>query len=442
MKLKYSLAATVTVGALAMGALTGCSTAAGGSGSADTITYWASNQGPSLEADKTILTESLARYTKETGINVELEVIPWANLYTRILTAVASGEGPDVLNIGNTWAVTLQQTGAFVPFEGEALDAVGGQERFVQTSWATGGAADQAPTSIPLYGLAYSLYYSPSMFAAAGITEPPATWDEFVEDAKALTVDTDGDGAIDQYGVALAGSSISNNAHQAFSRGLQAGGSLYDADGTPTLASDEQVAGVKQWVDLMAVDKVVAPGSAEYTEGNAMVDDFINGNAAMFLDQNPVSNFESRDFTDWAIAPVPLNDLNASGDKATMSHVAGINLSVFENSDNKEAALELAAHLTSTSEQEYLAAAFGSLPVATAAYDNPTFQTEEVSVKQKILANSSLPMPLVPSEGQMETLVGTAIKDLFARAAQGQTVTEDDVRAALENANTQLTAAL
>ena len=263
-----------------------------------------------------------------------------------------------------------------------------------------------------------------------------------MEAAKQLTIDTDGDGAIDQYGVALAGSSVSNNAHQAFIRGLQNGGSLYDDEGNPTFASDEQVAGVKQWVDLMATDKVVAVGSAEYTEGNQMVDDFMNGTAAMFFDQNPLSNFEARGYTDWAIAPVPMMTADATGDEGTMSHVAGINVSVLENSDNKEAALEFVAHLTSDDEQKYLNQEFGALPVVTAAYDDPAFETEEIGVKQDVLANHSKPMPLVPSEGQMETLVGTAIKDLFARAAQGQEVTEDDIRTALEDANSQLDAAL
>ena len=36
----------------------------------------------------------------------------------------------------------------------------------------TGGAAGKDPTSVPLYGLAYGLYYNKAMFAAAGIQPP------------------------------------------------------------------------------------------------------------------------------------------------------------------------------------------------------------------------------------------------------------------------------
>jgi multiple sugar transport system substrate-binding protein len=411
-----------------------------GATSAETLTYWASNQGTTVEDDRRVLRESLDRFTDETGIEVELEVIPWSDLYNRILTAVSSGEGPDILNIGNTWATTLQETGAFVPFEGESLEAVGGQERFVQSSWLTGGGEGTVPTSIPLYGLSYSLYYNTEMFKAAGIEAPPETWEEFVSVAKKLTKDTDGDGKTDQWGVSLAGSSISNNAHQAFVRGLQAGGSLFDEEGNPTFDSESQVQGVKQWVDLMATHKVVDPSNAEYSAGSQMVDDFAAEKSAMFFDQAPGKTLEARGFENYAAAPVPLTDAGATGDEATMSHVAGINLSIFGESDNTDGALKLAAHLTSTAEQIYLNRSFTALPVVTDAYADEAFQSKEISLKQKILENNAKPMPLISAEGQMETLVGTAIKNLFAQAATG-TVSEADIRQALKDANSQMVAA-
>ncbi|WP_029150544.1 ABC transporter substrate-binding protein [Microbacterium indicum] len=422
---------------LAVAGLVGCSST---SADGNTITYWASNQGASVTQDEEILQESIDRFTEETGVEVELEVIPWSDLYNRILTAVSSGEGPDVLNIGNTWAVSLQASGAFEPVEGDFLDKLGGEDRFLASSWATGGAEGQAPTSVPLYGLAYSLYYNTAMFEAAGITEPPATWDEFVEDAKKLTIDTDGDGEIDQWGVALAGQRTSNNVHQAFIRGLQNGGALYDDDGQPDFANDGVVAGVNQWVQLMGEDGVVSPSNAELTEGNEMVADFVDGNSAMFFDQAPGKTLDEAGMTDYAAAPVPMMTADATGLEGTQSHVAGINVSVFANSDNKEAAEDFVAHLTSDDEQIYLNQRFTSLPIVTAAYDDEAFQSDDIAMKQEILAEHAQPMPLYPSEGQMETLVGEAINGLFAQIAQGGTVTEDDVRSALEDADSQMPA--
>ncbi|TFD25678.1 sugar ABC transporter substrate-binding protein [Cryobacterium sp. TMS1-13-1] len=440
MKSKFKLFAGLAVVAVGLSGLTACSSEADAAGSGDTITYWASNQGSSLTDDADKLQPMLDRFTAETGVKVDLEVISWTDLYNRILTAVTSGDGPDVLNIGNTWAVTLQETGAFEPFEGATLDAVGGEDRFLKTSWSASGAAGEAPTSIPLYGLAYNMYYNPKLFAEAGIDGPPATWDEFVTDAKKLTVDTDGDGSIDQWGFTAAGASVSANSHQAFIRGLQNGGTLFDTEGNPTFDSDAQVAGVKQWIDLMSTDKVMSPSDAETSDGSAKVDNFINGNAAMMFDQSPLKNFSARDFTDFATAPVPMMSTDATGMEATQSHVAGINLSIFKNSDNKENAIKLAAFMTSDAEQVYLNSAFTSLPTVTAAGADAAFSTEDVVAKQEALAEHAAPMPLISKEGQMETLTGTAIKNLFAQAATG-TVTDADIKAALTDANNQMAAA-
>jgi multiple sugar transport system substrate-binding protein len=327
-----------------------------------------------------------------------------------------------------------------MPWGADEVEALGGEDRFVASSWATGGAEGQDPTSVPIYGLSYSMYYNTAMFEEEGIEEPPATWDEFVEVAKRLTKDTDGDGSIDQWGASLAGASITNNAHAAFIRGLQNGGSLYDDEGNPDFANDGVVTGVNQWIQLMGEHGVVSPANAEFVNGTEMVEDFASGNSAMFFDQAPGKTLAGRGFEDYAAAPVPMMSADATGLEGTQSHVAGINISVFDNSDNKEAAVDFVAHLTSDEEQKYLNAAFTALPVVTAAYEDEAFQSDETLLKQNILENHAQPMPLYTSESQMETLVGTAIRDMLARVAQGEEITEDDVRSALEDANSQMPA--
>ena len=204
----------------------GCSGNSSNSGSGTTLTYWASNQGTSLDNDKQVLTPVLDEFTKQTGIKVKLEVIGWNDLQTRIQTAVTSGQGPDVLNIGNTWAASLQATGAFLPFDDSAMKAIGGADKFVKTALDTGGAPGKTVTSVPLYGLAYGLYYNKKMFSDAGLT-PPATWEDMVADAKKLT--TGG-----KYGFALAAGSYTENAHFAFINAAQNGAELFDSKGNPT----------------------------------------------------------------------------------------------------------------------------------------------------------------------------------------------------------------
>ena len=122
-----------------------------------TLTYWATNQGASLEADKQILTPELEKFEKQTGIKVKLEVVPWSDLLNRILAATTSGQGPDVLNIGNTWSASLQATGALLPLDDKNFDTIGGKDRFVAVRARLAPAPPgKDPAAVPLYSLAYA----------------------------------------------------------------------------------------------------------------------------------------------------------------------------------------------------------------------------------------------------------------------------------------------
>src|SRR5262249_51470410 len=155
--------------------------------------------------------------------------------------------------------------------------------RFLAGSMAATGAAGQTPTSVPLYGLAYGLFYNKKMFQDAGIAQPPANWADFVADGKKLTHG-------DQWGLTVEGGSYTENSHHAFIFGEQQGAELFDAAGKPQFDSAQEVAGVKQYVDFMATDKIVNPSNAEYSNGTQAAHDFATGKAAMMLWQSNAAN--------------------------------------------------------------------------------------------------------------------------------------------------------
>ena len=409
-----------------------------------TITYWATNEGPSLDFDQQVLGQALAEFTTQTGIEVDFKVIPWDSLYNNILTAVTSGEGPDVLNIGNTWSASLQATGAFLPFDAEAMQAIGGEDKFLEAPLESAGMPGMTPTAVPLYSNANGpLFYNKKLFEEAGIESPPETWDELIEAGQKLAKDTDGDGAIDQWGLAIAGGSIGDNIHRAFVLSQQQGGSLFNEQGEPTFASPENVRAFKQYVDLMAEHEIVAPQVAEYN-GSQAVSDFANSKAAMIFGPSRLMvNLEQLGMSedDYGVALAPLPDPLPEGGRDIMAFVSGTNITIFNNTENREAALALVEFLTSPEQQVKLVSQYNSLPVVKEALDAPALQGEKLDVFRQILTNHAKPMPQVPQEAQMETLLGGALKSLFAQAATTGTVTEEDVRSALEAANQQMQAA-
>ncbi|WP_306317447.1 MULTISPECIES: sugar ABC transporter substrate-binding protein [unclassified Streptomyces] len=411
----------------------GTSGSEGGNSQPKTLTYWASNQGASLEVDKKVLRPELDKFEKRTGIKVKLEVVPWADLLNRILTATTSGQGPDVLNIGNTWSASLQTSGALLPWDAKNFEAIGGKDRFLESALGSTGVQGKDPAAVPLYSMAYALYYNKKMFAEAGIDKPPTTWAELAETGKKLSKNG-------KWGLGAEGSNLSNNIHQVFVLAKQHGADFFTPDGKADFTSDGAVAGVKQYVDLMAKDKVVAPGNAEYAQ-NQSLSDFAKDKTAMVLWQTASATFKTQGMKDdeWGVAPAPVQSGKPGQGKATNSMVAGINMAVFKNTQNLDGAKKFVKFMTSDAEQVTLNKAYGSIPPVKAAQQDPAFNAPAVAALKETLATSATALPQVAEESQFETVVGTAVKELFADAAAGRAVTTASVRAKLTKAQQQMT---
>jgi multiple sugar transport system substrate-binding protein len=354
-------------------------------------------------------------------------------LLTQITAATVSGKGPDVLNIGNTWSASLQATGAFLPFTSSVMSDIGGSSRFLAGSLSATGAAGQPPTAVPLYSTAYGLYYNKAEFAAAGISAPPATWSEFVTDAKKLT-------KAGHYGLTLEAGQIPENVHLAFELSQQQGGSFFDSAGKPTFDTPQNVAAVKQMIDFMQTDKIVNPSDAQYSKGTEALTDYATGKSAMVFWQTASGSLAKLGMkaSDIGVAPLPLPDPMPAGGKKVTSMVAGINLAIFKDSKNLSAAEQFVKFMTSTPTQESLNHTYGSLPTVQAAYSDPAFNTPAVKTFRSILSTTAAPMPAVAAESQFETAVGTAIIHLYASAATGKTVTNAMIGQALSQAQQQL----
>jgi multiple sugar transport system substrate-binding protein len=412
----------------------GGNSSSGSAGSSKTLTYWASNQSPSLSDDKKNLAPVLQRFQDQTGIKVKLQVIGWPDLYSKILAATTSGQGPDVLNIGNTWAPSLQATGAFMPFGDKEFSAIGGKEKFVPAALKTGGAEGKDPTSVPYLGLAYGLYYNKKMFADAGL-KPPTTWEQLVTAAKKLTDPNKG-----VYGMAMEGGSYTESVHFAYIFGKQHDAAPFDSSGKPDFTSQGMIDGVKQYVDLMGTDKVVNPSAAQYKNGPEAPGDFAKGKAAMLMSQNNADNTLQADgmkSTDYGVVPIPA----PQGGKDVASFVAGINLSIFKNTKNADGAMKFVKFMTSKPTQQTLDKPFTALPVIKGGVVNFTDDPGEAKAFQSVLTTRAEPLPLVPAEAAYETNVGNAVNGLIAQAATGKSVSDSDIKAALQEAEDKMASA-
>jgi len=424
--------AAVLTGAAACGG--GSGGGGGGTGGNAALTYWASTEGTGAQQSQQTIGRVVSKFTKETGIKVNFQIIPWTDLETKILTAVTSGSGPDVVDIGNTWAPSFAATGGFVPFTKANLSKVGGAGKFVQASFNTTGLPGKTPMSVPLYAEAYALQYNKAEFARAGISGPPATWSQLVADGKKLTHGG-------QWGIAIEGGSYTEASHWAFILGRQYGNPLY-VNGRPHFATPAELTAVKQYVDLIGADHIADPADAEYTS-NQSVTAFAQGKAAMLIWQNPATSLGQLGMkpSAYGIAPMPMPATTPPGGQPVQSHTAGENLAIMKSTTHLQEALKFVRYMTSEPVQVELARTYGLLPVVKAAYANPALQTPAYQTYRNILEQHSVPMPRVASESQMETSLGGAIVNLIRTAATTGHVSDQQIMSALQSAQQKVAAA-
>lgn len=100
-----------------------------------------------------------------------------------LVSALASGNGPDVFMIRNAWRSSFEDK--IVP-----MPKAEGSEKFFQDSFVDVASSDLMKDGT-IYGVPMSvdslgLYYNKDIFNAAGIVNPPATWEEVQSDLNKL----------------------------------------------------------------------------------------------------------------------------------------------------------------------------------------------------------------------------------------------------------------
>jgi multiple sugar transport system substrate-binding protein len=179
-----------------------------------------------------------------------------------------------------------------------------------------------------------SLFYNKQLFREVGLTAPPQTWEELRQFAKKLSVDRNGDGIIEQYGLGIA----PELARQYFAIRLF-GGKLIDERGY-AFASPESLKGLQLIVDIYQKDRSGGqPSDAGAFSGSEM---FGQGKAAMVIEGPWAIPYLTETFPDLDFATVQVPTIE--GKKGTMAYTVACVTN--KQAKHKTAAWELISYLT------------------------------------------------------------------------------------------------
>ena len=215
------------------------------------------------------------------GITVQLEPVSGSDYYGRLLTQIAANDAPDIMNIGDDAVPRFVMSEAFLPLD----DFIAGEDGLDTGIYLPGllepGQWDDQQWFLPKDYSPMAVYFNKAIFDEYGVAYPEAgwTWDDLLATAQELTVDTDGDGQTDIWGIQLPGP---------WTTGFEywigaAGGTLISEDGTTFsgyMDSPETAAAVQFYKDLYNANSV-APPPADMSAFGGGNSEFDNGDAAM-----------------------------------------------------------------------------------------------------------------------------------------------------------------
>lgn len=154
----------------------------GGSGGSEekTITFWTISLSPDFDD---YLNGVIGAFEEENpGVKVNWQDIPYDNVEQRTLTAAASGQLADVLNLNTDYLKKLSALGAVANIDELLPDA---KDDFFEGVWSS-GQFEGVTYALPWYLSNGVILYNKDLLERAGFTEPPATEDEAWEMSAAI----------------------------------------------------------------------------------------------------------------------------------------------------------------------------------------------------------------------------------------------------------------
>lgn len=201
--------------------------------------------------------------------NVKITLVenPYDDYWTKLPLALQGSNGPAIFNVHNSYHENL--INYLAPYDIPVEDL---EEDFVGVS----AHVIDGKVYYTDYGMmTATMYYNKAMWSAAGLTEAdiPATWDQFREVAKKLTI-RDEKGELIQAGFSFNGGAQGDVLGMQY----QYGQNLFTEDGKVTFNNDAIKTVVQRMKDIYEVD-----GSGDYNFGNNSGDNFGQGMIAMYL---------------------------------------------------------------------------------------------------------------------------------------------------------------
>jgi len=237
-------------------------------------------------------------------IKVEAEALAWGDLEGKIMAALAAGSPPELSHGQPITCAALQAKGLLLPLD-EVVEAIGEDNIWDQIK-KVGKYGDHYYGLVHAAGTSLLIYRKD--LAKKKKLKGPKTWNDLLKIAKKLTMDTDGDGKIDIYGLTIPGDNLFINILTGELTKAN-GGILFDDQNRPRFTDKCMIEILNFWKELT---KYMPPG----WEGHGYRETFANmygqkaammyqgyGRGASLIEQYAPKHMLSTDYFDVWVKP-------------------------------------------------------------------------------------------------------------------------------------------
>jgi multiple sugar transport system substrate-binding protein len=237
-----------------------------------------------------------ADYTTRTGVKVDLQVVDWNSIDQQVTTMIQNNQPPDVLNL-NSFS-SYARDGLL--YTADEVLSPSTRADFLP-AFAQGGEFGGTLYGFPILASARAFFFNKRLFAKAGLTAPPRTWNELL--AAAQKIRDTGDGAIG-YALPLG----PEEAQAEWSIWMWNNGGDWKSGDRWTINSDRNVQTLHFLADLATRHRVtqVNPGKTNRTDGAFQL--FKDGRVGMVIGFSPLAaQLDAEGKVDYGVAAMPTN---------------------------------------------------------------------------------------------------------------------------------------